>query len=112
MRKLGKYSHLINFNYVQESSDGMGGFTESTSDKYTDVWANVRTIKGQRAMDFQQLHEGIWYDIECLYDGGKTINTGDTITFGSQVLTVHQAYNSDSDDWIMKIIAYAKQTTV
>ena len=112
MKKLGKYSHLITFNTVVETADGMGGFTEGTTAKYSNVWGNVKTIKGQRLLDFQQLYSGIWYEIDFMQDPNKTIYPGDTVTFNSQVLTIHQAMNINEDDWTFRIIAFAKQLAV
>ena len=80
---------MITFNTVAETTDGMGGYTEGTTAKYSGVWGNVKTIKGQRLMEFQELHNAIWYEIDIMQDSTKTILAGDTIAFAaSNVISV------------------------
>lgn len=112
MKSPGHFNQLITINPATETTDGMGGFTESYAASAQNVWASVRTIKGQRLMDFQQLKRGIWYDIEIQRNANLTIYSGDTITFGSRTLEIHEAMNVDEADWTIRFVCYAKQSTV
>lgn len=112
MKNIGEYKHLITINAITESSDGMGGFTESSAADISNIWANVKTIKGDRALEFNRLRSGIWYEIDTMANVNDTINTGGTITFGSKTLTIHQIFNIDESDWTVRIIAYSIQPTI
>jgi len=98
----GQYDKRITLQTVDDT-------TEQISDLAT-VWAKVRAISGHRALIFQQLVMGVWYDIETPYRADlTTLVPGDPIKLGTETLTVHQIIDPDETKREWHIKAYVKR---
>jgi len=107
MKMPGAYTRKLVLQTITETSDGVGGMTESASTLAT-VWASVKPMTGTRLLEFKQLINGVWYDIEIKYRTDISIVAGNTITFGGRTLTVHTVLNEREELKVYLITAYEK----
>ena len=97
----GLMNRRITFQSVDDT-------TETLSDVAT-VWASLKPISGQRAIVYEQLQMGVWYDIKTNYRSDFTVVAGDPITYGSETLTVHQIIDENEAHEIWLIKAFVKR---
>lgn len=86
-------------------SDGIGGFTPSTSTLAT-IWAEIRELTGQRQTDFEQLVNAKGYEI--VVRNRTDINTTHQVELPSgQRLTIHSIQRDFKYKEYMTIVGYA-----
>lgn len=107
MKMPGRYTRKLVLQTITETSDAVGGVTEAATTLAT-VWAAIKPMTGTRLLEYKQLINGVWYDIEIKYRTDISIVAGNTITYGGRTLTVHSILNEREELRVYLITAYEK----
>ena len=103
---IAKMRKRVTVKRVTETSDGIGGATEVYSTTGT-IWAEVKELKGHRALEYAQIIEGKPYEVMTRYRTDITIDSKCTLTYKSRTLYVHTCTTDEMNKFI-NIIAYSK----
>ena len=68
--RIGDLNKIIDIQSKTKTSDGLGGFTETYSTRYSGVYAAINQVSAQEQMQSNQMNMSIIYRIIIRYHGG------------------------------------------
>jgi len=91
----GRLNSRVTVTQYVQSTDEIGGQSAITSNR--SIWANVKPMKGSRAMQYAQIVDGQPYDVIIRYFDKDLLRTGDTVTYNGRVITIHTISEQDEN---------------
>jgi SPP1 family predicted phage head-tail adaptor len=98
----GLLRHKIIFQTATDTSDGMGGFTQSWSDTYT-CFAAIWPLRSNERLEAMKMESKITHKIRMRYQPGITSSM--RIKFGSRYFQISAPINPDERNRELEILA-------
>jgi SPP1 family predicted phage head-tail adaptor len=100
--RAGGMRNKIEIQIVTETSDGMGGFTETWSE-YTTAWAEIRPMRGEESLEWKKLEHEYMHRIWIRYQSGITAKM--RIIWGDRIMKIVGLRNPDERNRSLEILA-------